>query len=401
MKKNTSIWALAIMGMVTFLGCGNKGSAEEKTSTQTAVNESLSTEQVPFVRTTAADAFVVKGIVNDMPGALVVLSELSTQNITLLDSVRANDKGEFELKADAPSIKIGFITVNQTQPPGVPLVMKNGEKLKLELEMSQFIVTKVKGNEDNMAMKRLYDRYTENNKASVEFQNKVQNIDPRTLSDSVREAYNKEYTLIEEGMTNSLWDFIKEEKGSPATYFAATYVMQKPPVAMMDDALTKMKETMSESDLTSELENRLNQIKPLSIGSMAPDIQLNNPQGEMVALSSLQGKVVLIDFWASWCRPCRMENPNVKRVYEKYKDKGFEIYGVSLDNNKGRWEGAIAQDGLTWHHVSDLKGWKSSAAQLYKVSSIPKTVLLDEKGRIIAMDLRGSSLEAKLAELFE
>ncbi len=136
------------------------------------------------------------------------------------------------------------------------------------------------------------------------------------------------------------------------------------------------------------------------IGAIAPEISLPTPQGDTLNLSDLRGKVVLIDFWASWCGPCRRENPNVKRVYEKYNPMGFEILGVSLDRTKGAWTKAIEADGLTWHHVSDLKYWQSSAAQTYGVHGIPYTVLLDKEGKIIATKLRGKGLERKLAEIF-
>ena len=109
---------------------------------------------------------------------------------------------------------------------------------------------------------------------------------------------------------------------------------------------------------------------------------------------------VLIDFWASWCGPCRKENPFNVALYNQYKDKGFEIYGVSLDQDPTRWKGAIEKDGLTWNHVSDLKGWSSAAGQLYGIRSIPSTVLLDPAGKIIAKNLRGEALAAKLAEVF-
>jgi thiol-disulfide isomerase/thioredoxin len=110
---------------------------------------------------------------------------------------------------------------------------------------------------------------------------------------------------------------------------------------------------------------------------------------------------VLIDFWASWCRPCRMEMPNVKKAYAIYHPKGLEILGVSLDKTKDAWAGAIKQDGLTWKHVSDLAFWNNAAAQLYGVSSIPYSVLVDRDGKVIAKNLRGPALEAKLAEVFK
>lgn len=135
------------------------------------------------------------------------------------------------------------------------------------------------------------------------------------------------------------------------------------------------------------------------VGQAVPEISLPTPSGETMSLSELRGKVVLIDFWASWCRPCRAENPNVVRMYNKYKGKGFEIFGVSLDRTKDAWVQAIEQDKLTWHHVSDLQFWGSEAAQAYGVNAIPYTVLLDKQGKVIAENLRGASLESKLAEL--
>ena len=113
------------------------------------------------------------------------------------------------------------------------------------------------------------------------------------------------------------------------------------------------------------------------------------------------GHPLVIDFWASWCKPCRMEMPNVKRVYDQYKTKGFEIIGVSLDREKGAWTGAIAQDGLPWKHVSDLGFWNNAAAQQYGVSSIPYTVLVDKDGKVLGKNLRGPALEEKLAEVFK
>lgn len=135
------------------------------------------------------------------------------------------------------------------------------------------------------------------------------------------------------------------------------------------------------------------------IGAEAPNFELNNLEGKPMELKDLRGKLILLDFWASWCGPCRRENPNVVKLYDEYKDKGFDILGVSLDRDQARWEQAVEKDGLTWHHVSDLKGWKSAAAKLYSVSSIPATLLIDKEGKIVARNLRGAALEAKVAEL--
>ena len=137
-----------------------------------------------------------------------------------------------------------------------------------------------------------------------------------------------------------------------------------------------------------------------AIGAQAPEIALLTPDGKPIKLSDFKGKITMIDFWASWCKPCRMENPNVVKVYNKYKSKGFEIFGVSLDQNGDKWVEAIAQDGLTWKHGSELKFWQSSFVPAYNLDGIPMTYLLDENGVIIAKGLRGAELEAKLQEIF-
>ncbi|MCF0071636.1 AhpC/TSA family protein [Dyadobacter sp. CY261] len=137
----------------------------------------------------------------------------------------------------------------------------------------------------------------------------------------------------------------------------------------------------------------------VAVGEQAPDFTLNSPDGKPIALSSLRGKYVLIDFWASWCGPCRMENPNVVRMYGKFKEKGFDIYGVSLDDNEKAWKTAIERDKLTWLHGSELKKWNSGVAQSYGVNAIPATFLIDKEGKIIAKNLRGPALETKLTEL--
>jgi len=168
-----------------------------------------------------------------------------------------------------------------------------------------------------------------------------------------------------------------------------------------DYVLENMK-SFSDNSLYKQVEDQVNSERLTLIGSIPPEIELEDPDGNIVKLSSLRGQYVLIDFWASWCRPCRMENPNVVKAYKKYHDKGFTIYSVSLDTSRDNWLKAIKSDGLSeWTHVSDLKGWNCIAAQKYGVHSIPANFLLDKDGKIIAKNLRGANLENKLKEIFD
>jgi peroxiredoxin len=138
-----------------------------------------------------------------------------------------------------------------------------------------------------------------------------------------------------------------------------------------------------------------------TVGSIAPDFSMNDTEGKPFSLNQLKGKYVLVDFWASWCGPCRAENPNVVAAYNKYKDKNFTVLGVSLDENKDKWLQAIKADNLTWKHVSDLKGWANATVKLYGYDGIPYNVLLDPQGKIISTSLRDAALQARLAEVLK
>ncbi|MFB6307576.1 MAG: TlpA family protein disulfide reductase, partial [Flavobacteriales bacterium] len=213
--------------------------------------------------------------------------------------------------------------------------------------------------------------------------------------------------------------FIENHSNSPASLTALS-ILRKPAahVNTYQKVYKNLKDKLGHSQHMNFLEAKIDKFKKkraekrknkklrkmarnkIKVGKKAPDIKMKTPSGDELALSSIKDKVVLIDFWASWCGPCRKANPHVVKLYNKYKDKGFEIFGVSLDKNKRKWVQAIKQDGLKWKHVSDLKGWQSKAAAKYGVSSIPYTVLIDKEGKIIAKKLRGKDLEKKLEEIF-
>lgn len=167
----------------------------------------------------------------------------------------------------------------------------------------------------------------------------------------------------------------------------------------MQPAYDALAPSIKNTRLGKSLHEMIEVYRSVAIGQLAPDFKQLTPEGNELALSSTRGSYVLVDFWASWCGPCRRENPNVVKLFNQYKDKGLGIFGVSYDTKKDKWEKAIKDDGLNWKQVSDLKGWKNATSTLYGIKAIPSNLLLDKEGRIVAKNLFGKKLADKMAEL--
>jgi thiol-disulfide isomerase/thioredoxin len=210
-----------------------------------------------------------------------------------------------------------------------------------------------------------------------------------------------EFTQAQAASSAKIKALIPEMGSHLVALWATNFLPAEKEMASLVEIANRLDKARPNHPQVQQFVNNLQRLQGVNEGAMAPEIKLATPAGPDLALSSLRGKYVLIDFWASWCGPCRRENPNVVKTYAAYKDKGFEIFGVSLDQDRAAWLKAIETDQLVWKHVSDLKYWSSVGAKAYQVNSIPQTFLLDREGRIIAKGLRGAALDQYLAQLFK
>ena len=327
-----------------------------------------------------------------------------------VDSVVLDANGTGSL--NVPMLPLDFYRLAINDKDNIVVVLDSTESLSIETKLGDMgNPSKIEGSK---ASKALYDYYN----ASRTFEQQRDPLRALVNANPQDQAALQQFNDLNKGFYDRSKSFVQEHMGSPIALAALSRMDMGQDAELFKATRDALRKTMPRSEFfagfrdqvdrmekqleaqkaqESEMERQSNLIP---VGSEAPDFSQQDPNGTTIALSSLRGKVVLIDFWASWCKPCRMENPNVKRVYEKYHNKGFEILGVSLDRDKNSWTGAIQQDGLPWLHVSDLQFWNNAAAQQYGISSIPFTVLVDKDGKVIDKNLRGPALEAKLAELF-
>ncbi len=348
--------------------------------------------------------YKVNGKIENMPVQQFRLEELTVDENVFVDSGSTKADGTFELSHKSHEESLYRLKFEKGKY--ILLVLKEGDNAKLTGDWNMLENYKVEGSEGSVVMKSFLVNLRENIKDINTIQVIMDSIKANPSKDSLRKSAEEDLRIINSRFMEYVKKFADTTKSVSCALFAVNMInpaYEGPYVKSFYEQITKRfpTSTSAKSFATKFIgkKEESTQAEELGEGTAAPDFSALTPEGTSFTLSSLKGKYILIDFWASWCAPCRQENPNVVTAYQQHKSKNFAIVGVSLDSSKEKWTEAIAKDGLTWLHVSELKGWGSAIARNYQVNSIPTNFLLDPNGNIIAKNLRGQALIQKLNEV--
>lgn len=353
-----------------------------------------------------SDGYTINVNADGIPdGSKVTLRKFENRKPVDVDSAKV-ENGKFTLSGKIDSPDVYFLFIDRAMG-NFPFILENKE-LNLTVYKDSMPASKVEGSKENdlaqAYMKGMKEISKEGNELRKQYSEARKNNDSTFLAsyqDMRKELTDKSDNFAKGFVTdntNSVFGMILLEN---------FYATNKFSFNEAQDIYNSFSEEAKNSAAGQRIKERIDAELATAEGSVAPDFTAKNPEGKDISLNDIKGKITIVDFWAAWCRPCRMENPNMVKLYEKYHDKGLEIIGVSLDGNprqkdaRQEWVDAIEKDGLTWYQVSNLNYFNGPIAQKYNIKSIPATFILDSEGKIIAKNLRGEAMQAKIAELLD
>jgi thiol-disulfide isomerase/thioredoxin len=355
----------------------------------------------------STDKYIVEGTIKNSPVKSVTLEKLGLQKITVIDSAKVDDKGYFKMEGVSEK---GFYRVKLNDRTFF-LFLLEPATYKFDIDLASHDPVKITGTPENDEFQIAIKRIQQAQQDFSGWSQAYQAFSHQSTSQDTMAYIMKQFQAAGARLEALVRDSSKTAKSPLVALFYITNIsLDKYPADNLA-VINRMEKEIPNSSYTKDFRQMYDdfikngsaqsaQAGDVGIGKPAPEIDLKNPEGRNIKLSSLKGKIVLVDFWASWCGPCRMEMPNVVAAYKKYKDKGFTVYSVSLDKEIAPWKNAINRLGMIWENqVSDLKWWQSAAAQRYGVQSIPSAFLLDRNGVIVATNVRGQELDRKIEEL--
>jgi peroxiredoxin len=326
----------------------------------------------------------------------VYLWGMESRNMRILDSTVLSEKGEFKFTGVAPQTDFYKINIGAND---YMIIAKNGDVIDLTADLTNKNVEyQITGGDET-------DKLTEFNKLRSSYTAKVEAIKddfekriashPESREELVK-TMSPAYLKAISDLNAALVKFATENASSLVGFYAINLVNPSGNEEGMVAYADKVSDELKKNTAVKEFVGRITRFKLLQVGQPAPNFGISTIDGKPISLADFKGKYVLLDFWASWCAPCRNENPNVVKAYNKYKNRNFTILGISLDKDKAAWQQAIKQDGLTWTHAGELADFEGGTVRLYQVEAIPASFLIDPSGKIIARDLRGQELDAFL-----
>ena len=345
----------------------------------------------------AKDQYSIKGSIQGVETGKVYLQKLVDGQPQSVDTANLVG-GNFTFKGKMEMPDIRFLRLNE-QDYFAQFFLDNSS-ITVAANKDSLRSTKITGSPTQEVFKIYIAEMEKLSNEVKALQDKYQNAMSMNNTEVAEKAKIDYQAMIDNNKVYTK-NFVKEHSNSVVSaYITLFQLANQIDGTELDSITSKFAPEISKSEYVVKLKELVQEQKKTAVGALAPDFTMNDTEGKPVQLSSLKGKIVLVDFWASWCGPCRQENPNVVKLYQQYHSKGFEILGVSLDKTKEDWLKGIKDDNLTWIHVSDLQFWQNAAARLYSVNAIPQSFLLDKDGKIIGKGLRGEQLAKKLMELF-